>query len=231
MPRNLLLLAALVVTAAVGVSARAPAQETTSLPGLDSADTVRTNLFLVEALMGEIARDAARSLPAPPATVDLQPKRESPEDELFGTVLADVLGEMGYRLYLSASGTADTTAAPSADAPEVALRYRIEQVALAYPETKRRFGIWRQWVAREMEISAYVTVVETDSDRLLLNERLVRSYHDRIPNDDFEAVGSPAYTFTDAHTQESGWGRYLETAVVLGTLTGLVAIYFSNTGE
>ena len=52
-----------------------------------------------------------------------------------------------------------------------------------------------------------------------------------MPDGDFDRVNSDLYGFTRAQTAESGWQRRMEEIVVLGTLAGLVAVYFANTTD
>jgi hypothetical protein len=107
--------------------------------------------------------------------------------------------------------------------------YRIVDIALAYPETGRRLGIWRQWVARDLELTVAINVQESATGRLLLSDRVNRSFGDRVPSDDFNAVDSDLYPFTTADPGESGWKSRFEEIVVLGALAALVAVYLANT--
>ena len=204
-----------------------------ALPRVTAADTIRTNLFLAEALLGEVAREAAQALPPAPASVLLHQRGKEAADELMTTVLRQILVERGYDLYLQAppdpADPAGTT--PASPATDYVLRYQIADIGLEYPDTGRRLGIWRQWVARDFHVSAFVNVLEADSGRLLLSDRLQRTYRDRVPDSAFPAVRSDLFPFTDAETSESGWRNRIEEIVVLGTLTGLVAVYFANTGD
>jgi hypothetical protein len=233
--RNRCLLAALVLVAAaqpaLGGADRTPAAF--SFPAAD--DTVRSNLWLARALMAEIVADVAADMPPPPASVLLRAEGTNEGLDVFTARAAEVLERAGYALYLPvtppAEGDSAATEAPPPARTDYELRYRIEDLRLAYPESGRRFGVWRSWVARDMVLSAYVTVLEPASGRLLLSDRLERSYRDRVPSARFAGVRSDLYPFTDAQLQDSGWRRRLEEMVVLGTLTGLVAIYFANTGD
>jgi len=254
--RVFLLWVAILLGVSVSISAYVSAQESSEsplatieradFPQLAAADTVRTNLWLVQALMGEIVRTSLSVLPAAPAKLVLEATATDAATEIFGTVAAGVLLKQGYELYLEdgaavsdedeSGNPSDSTAVvgaipePESNA-DYEYRYRIEEINLGYPETGRRLGIWRQWVARDLEMVAHLTVVEKQTGRLLLNDRFRRSFQDRVPSDDFDDVRSGSYAFTDAEVKSSGWNRRLEEIVVLGTLTGLVIIYFANTGS
>ena len=219
-----------------------------------SADTVRTNLWLFEALMTDVIATVSRYLPPPPAEVELVPLGDTEAEELMLTVASRLLAERGYQLYGpflaeatepafqedSASqddggaspAVGDDYGATTAGAGQgirYRLSYRVVDIDLSYPDTGRRMGIWRQWVERELELTVAVELSEVASGRLLANERVTRRFGDRVPDDDFKAVDSDVYPFTTAETGESGWRRRLEEIVVLGTLAGLVAVYFANT--
>jgi hypothetical protein len=203
-----------------------------------SDDTVRSNLWLARALMTEVMESAVAVLPPPPARIVLCPQGKGEGLQMMSAVAADILERHGYELYLreevkepSAEAAADSLLPPPPPRVDYELRYRIEDIRLVYPEIGRRFGIWREWVARDLVLSAYITVLDPHTGRLLLSDRLERSFRDRVPNASLAAVRSDLYPFTDAALEESSWRRRLEQLVVLGTLTGLVAIYFANTGN
>jgi hypothetical protein len=109
------------------------------------------------------------------------------------------------------------------------LTYRVVDIALYYPDTGRRLGLWRQWVARDIELTVMVSLQELASGRLFLSDRYTRSFSDRVPDDDFEAVNSDIYPFTSGEPAQSGWKGRIEEIVVLGALAALVAVYRSNT--
>lgn len=201
-----------------------------------AADTVRTNLWLTEALMAEVGTAVMRVLPAPPRVILLEARSDADEDELYGTVATRQLLAAGYevRVPVDEKAAADSTATPTRDAvppPEVTYGFLVNDVDLSYPEVGRTLGVWRQWVDRELSVSVLVSVQETASGRVLLNERITRSFGDRVPDGDFGDVNSDVYGFTSAETSESAWQRRMEEIVVLGALAGLVAIYFANTSN
>lgn len=186
------------------------------------ADTVRSNLWLAEALMGETVGEAMRHLPPPPLTVVLVPLDKEQKTSLLTTMATERLGRAGYDVFLD-QATADSTSR------HCEFRYQVLDLRVGYPQTGRRLGIWRDWVGREMAFTALYTIVETPGGRVLFNDRVCRTYQDRVPSDDLAACQSPAYGFTTAEVKESGWQRRIEEIVVLGALAGLVAIYFQNT--
>jgi len=194
-----------------------------SLPSATVADTVRTNIWLTEALMGEIATRTARVLPPGPAAIRLVPGATGDSDEMLTEAMVRVLGAQGHTLFLP-----DEDAARQAAVDHV-ITFHVVGVELGYPDVGRTLGIWRQWIARELSVTAQVEVSDADSGRLLLSDRITRTYNDRVRDGDFDNVNSGLYDFSTAETQESGWQRRMEEIVVLGTLAGLVAVYFANT--
>jgi hypothetical protein len=207
-----------------------------SLPAAGIRDTVRTNIWLTEALLAEIASRTARVLPPPPAAVRLVntgPTKKgsgsevSLEDDqlMFNEAMVRVLGGLGYSLFASEEDEAREGAV------DYVITYQVVRVKLDYPDVGRTLGIWRQWIARELEITAQVEVKEADSGRILLADRITRSFSDRVGSGDLVHVDSNLYPFTTAEVGESGWRSRLEEMVVLGTLAGLVAVYFANTAD
>lgn len=194
-----------------------------TLPRAAEPDTVRTNIWLTEALMSEVAARATRSLPPAPGAIRLEPTGNSDADGLLQEAMVRVLGGQGYDLYLAGGDEARQGAV------DHVITFEVVGVELAYPDVGRTLGIWRQWVARELSVTAQVEIAAADSGRLLFSDRLTRTYSDRVSDGDFKKVDSDLYGFTTAQTAESGWQRRMEEIVVLGTLAGLVAVYFANT--
>ncbi|MCP4572005.1 MAG: hypothetical protein GY838_06585 [bacterium] len=211
----------LVLAFAASTVSPAAAQDTAA------TDTVRTNLWLTEALMADVGTAVMRVLPAAPRTILLAGSTDDEDDELFGTLAARQLMAAGYEVYRPAADDADSVVVDT----ELAYRFRVAEVALTYPDVGRTLGIWRRWVDRELSVSVIVGIEETASGRVLLSDRVTRSYNDRVPGGDFNAVNSGMYEFTNAETSESAWQRRMEEIVVLGALAGLVAIYFANTSD
>jgi hypothetical protein len=212
-------------SAAAGEEEAAALTGVTGLPDPAAPDTVRTNLWLAEALMGEIAGTAARSLPPAPAAVRLVAQRDDPRNDLFQPVAAQVLRAAGYDVYLAEADPARQGAV------DCVFGYSVQNIELVYPDVGRTLGIWRNWIEREMTVSVLVEISEEASGRLLFSQRLERRFSDRIADRDLDAVESDTFEFTTAEPSESGWQSRAEEIVVLGTLAGLVAIYFANTGN
>jgi hypothetical protein len=195
------------------------------LPGLAAADTVRTNLWLTEALMGEIVAHAASSLPPAPGALLVVDEGGTDADALFGGVVSEILAGRGYDLYVT---TPDSTVTAPVD---FVFNYSVVGVELNYPEVGRTLGIWKSWVGREVTVTASVEIATAAAGRLLFKDTVSRRFSDRVDNHDFDAVDSGLYDFTTAETAGSGWQNRMEEIVVLGTLVGLIAIYFANTGN
>ena len=196
-----------------------------SLPGLTQADTVRTNIWLTEALMAEIVASTARALPPAPAAIQLEQTRPQPEDNLYKSAALRVLTGLGYEVY---EGDEDPARQAAVDCIYTFSLYGVE---LEYPEVGRTLGIWRRWVDRSLSVTAQVDIKMAGSGRLLLSDRVTRTFQDRVPGGDLDKVDSHLYPFSSAEPQESGWKGRMEELVVLSTVAGLVAVYFANTGD
>ncbi len=231
----------------------------------DTPDTVRTNLWLVEALMAEVVADVVRALPPVPAEIVLEPTGDTEADELMSTVIARDLAALGYDVFRTVPDAADLldeeetypiegeydesdqydqdaaddggfgggespgTGDAGTAIESLLLTYRVVDIGLYYPDTGRRLGLWRQWVARDIELTVMISLQDLASGRLLLSDRYTRSFSDRVPDDDFAAVNSDVYPFTSGEPAQSGWKGRIEEIVVLGALAALVAIYLANT--
>ncbi len=208
---------------------RAP---TPRLPGVGVFDTVRTNVWLAQAVLAEVVAEIAAALPPAPGDVVVRPLVKAPGNALLIGAVEDLLKPRGYTIYLDerdiAGKSAPTSRLPAGSSE---LRLSCEEIALVYPRVGRRFGLWRQWVDRELSVTVLVTILDRDTGRMLYDERVTRAYGDRVPANRLDDVRSSAYTFTDAEVAEVGWRRRVEQTVVLGTLAGLVALYFANTGS
>ncbi len=195
------------------------------LPASTTSHTVRTNLWLTEALMAEVVNAAATVMPPAPAAVRLVAMRDDARNDNLQALAAEHLRANFVELFVLDED-------PSRQgAVDYVFGYNVESIKLIYPDVGRTLGIWRRWVAREMKVSVLVEISEESSGRLLLNSRIERKFGDRFDSGDFGDVDDPEYTFTTAETLESGWKSRMEEIVVLGTLAGLVAIYFANTGD
>lgn len=205
------------------------------LPAVAAADTVRPNIWIGRALVAESVLSAARHLPPPPGPVVLRPRTRSAFNPLYQGIAYRLLKERGYDLYLDEGQLAPLQgrAAPPPNLPAdgVTWSFLCERIDLRYPETGRRFGLWRQWVDRELRAAFAVSLVDRTSGRMLHEERWVRAYGDRVPADRLDDVRGSGYSFEDAPLPEGGWRRWLEGTVVVGALAGLVAVYFANTGS
>jgi len=213
----------IMVGAALAVEDESPPPAAPSVVfAMDGPDTLRTNLVLAEALMGEALAVMQEELPPPPAAVVLVPHSSDQAVRLMTTVATHQLMAAGYAVHVDnvPGGTDD---------PVYELQYRVSNLELSYPDNGRRYLFWQSWFDREMTLAAEMTLVNAGSGEILSSRRLKRSFQDRIPAKYFDAVESPEYTFTKAEPQGGGWSRRLEEIVVLGALVALVAIYFANT--
>jgi hypothetical protein len=177
--------------------------------------------------------ESLTALPPAPARLILRPGGRHEATPLLQEMMFSCLSDAGYQVFLDDSDlnkdgkpTTEVT-----DDAQVLVKFGLSDVDLSYPASGRRFHLWRQWVDRELAMTMFVTVQDHETGQVLMNERMVRRYADRIPADRFDGVSSPTYQFTQADVQASGIRGVLENVVVIGSLAGLVAVYFANTGN
>lgn len=206
----------------VAVAGDRPPADPEMVFSVDGADTLRTNLMIAEALLGEALDEILTELPAPPASVVLVPSDTEPATNLATAAATHRLMGRGYTVYMD-------DAPVGTDGPVLEFRYRVQRLDLAYPDHGRRFVVWKGWTDRRMDLVAQLTLVDGDDHSVVESRRVVRVFQDRVESGNLNALESPLYAFTQAESEGGGWQRRLEEVVVLGTLAGLVTIYFSNT--
>ncbi len=189
------------------------------------SDTVPSNLWLTRSLMEDLVSQCAGVLGSQPRNILLDPAKADAGSELFQVALHRILEGQGHHLF-SAEG--DTTVRPDVD---VVWKFNVVGVQLAYPQVGRTLGIWRSWIAREVAVTVICSIIEVPSGRVLLDDQKQVRFNDRFAPDEFSRVDSPLYDFTTAEPVNGNWHDRLEDLVVLGTLAGLVAVYFANTSN
>jgi len=196
-----------------------------------AADTIRTNLWVAQALMTDIAREVVAAVPGTGRRVAMRARDSHEAGPLLETAFYAALLDAGHEAYLDEAADEEAEERIRPLAADYEIRYLFETCEMGYPAVGRKFGLWKQWLDREVEISVMVGVVELDSGRLLLDDRLQRRFTDRFPAGYLDDVDAATYGFTSAEPAEGGILTIMEELVVLGALTGLVAIYFTNTGN
>lgn len=223
--KSRVLMTALIACAVLASVSHDPGSVLASELQTAAADTVPSNLWLTRSLMEDLAARCASVLGPQQRRILLQPLDQDPGTELFQAALHSVLTDEGRELFLAG---ADSLAAPVVDA---LWQFRVVGIQLDYPRVGRTLGIWRSWIARELEVTVLCTITEVPSGRVLLDDQLQLRANDRFSADEFAQVDSPLYDFTTAEPVNGSWHDRLEEIIVLGTLAGLVAVYFANTSD
>ncbi|PJA76956.1 hypothetical protein CO151_01150 [bacterium CG_4_9_14_3_um_filter_65_15] len=188
-------------------------------------DSVPSNLWLTRSMMEDLAEQCAQTLGPQHHRILLVPGDAEAGTELFEAAAHGVLRDRDHDVFLAG---ADSTGDPAVD---VQWYFRVVGVELAYPQVGRTLGIWRSWIAREIGVTVLCTITESSGGRILMDDQLRLQMADRFPADDYSHVDSPLYEFTTAEPVNGNWHDRLEEVVVLGTLAGLVAVYFANTSN
>lgn len=212
------LLAMLVCVGCAALSAQAEPEPT-------PVGELRDNLWLCESLMGEIVDVTLVGIEPAPRAVRLEKIGKFAGTDLMRQVVFERMQEAGYEVYTDVEDSARQAAV------DYVYRFEVRDLDLSYPEVGRTLGVWRRWVDREVKITADVTLTEAASGRVLFDDLVQRRFVDRIAAGHLDDVRSTTFAFTDPSLGESGWQRRMEEIVVLGTLAGMVTVYFANTGD
>jgi len=199
----------------------------------EKAVEVQSNLFEVRALLFDIAEKIGDRIPDQESDVVFVPSGTHEANDLFLEALTTVIANAGHTVLLDeslSSGPHDDTEfiKPVGDYRIV---FNLKEVDLAYPVAGRKFGLWRQWVDRDLFVSVHARVIESSSSAVLFDKLITNSKYDRISSNDFDTIESSAYSFTNADVSESGMRRVFEQVVVISAMSGMIAAYFVNTGS
>jgi len=199
----------------------------------DKTVEVQSNLFEVRALLFDAAERIGDTIPDKKADLVFVPSVTHEANDLFLEALTTVAINAGHTVFLDESSSAGSQDATEFIKPvgDYRIVFSLKEVELAYPDAGRKFGLWRQWVDRDLFISVHARVIDSSSSVVLFDKLITNSKYDRISSNDFDTIESSAYSFTNANVSESGMRGVLEQVVVISALGGMVAAYFANTGS
>ncbi|MBT3316836.1 hypothetical protein HN388_02560 [bacterium] len=194
---------------------------------------VQSNLFEVRAMLFDVAEKIGGTIPDQKADVVFVPSSTHEANDLLLEALTTVLTNAGHTVLLDESSSAGSQDDTEFIKPvgDYSIVFNLKEVGLAYPNAGRKFGLWRQWVDRDLFVSVHARVIDASSSVVLLDKLITNSKYDRIAANDFDTIESSAYSFTNGDVSESGMRRVFEQVVVISALSGMVAAYFANTGS
>lgn len=199
----------------------------------EKAIEVQSNLFEVRALLFDVAEKIGDRVPAQNVDVVFVPSASHEANDLFLEAMTTVLTNAGHTVLLDESSSASSQDDTEYIKPvgDYRIVFNLKDIDLAYPDAGRKFGLWRQWVDRDLSVSVHARVIESSSSVVLLDKLITNSKYDRISSNDFDTIESSAYSFTNSDVSESGVRRVFEQVVVISALSGMIAAYFANTGS
>lgn len=119
----------------------------------------------------------------------------------------------------------DTLTAQAAPAGKVLLRYDIEEAAVIYANARRGH------IAREVILAVRYTLTAPTGE-VLATDRCRKTHTDTFPTSYLPLVQSTTYAEAQGTIPEAGrWRRWLEPAVLIGTLGVLTYLFFAVRGE
>ena len=194
--------------------------------GVRAAQTVATNLDLMQQLTGEVVNEL-HSRFAP--TVGDRPVRLKPagttEDYTFVTgVFREELTKLGVT---AIDPSALGAPADSALAGALTLQYQNVVFDMKYRDSHRSYLIGGKRVDRYASVRIMATLMDVDGRVLWVGEA-ARDHSDEFAYGDAAQLEEGAYQFNHPVVPSSGWGKYAEPVFVTGIIVGLIYLFFSN---
>jgi hypothetical protein len=204
-------------------------------PSLAKEVTVSSssNLVEVRSLLFDITEDICSKIPVSKSSVVLKPSASHEANDLFIEALTQNLSLSGHTVLLDvqpAPGSQEDTEFIT-PVGEYLISFNMKEIILSYPEVGRKFGLWKQWIDRDLSVTVHSRILKVDTGVVLFDRLIITSIYDRIDAVNFEAIESNTYSFTNSEVSENGLRRVFEQVVVVGALSAMIAAYFSNTGS
>jgi hypothetical protein len=127
-----------------------------------------------------------------------------------------------------ASGTrADSPLAPALGASALRLDVQVDGSGVTYTKRVGRFPFGTKGYERLAAIRANATLVDPRSGDVLWTRSSSRHASDLVPKDDVAYAASGSGKLNPP-VPRGGGGRWLEPLIVIGVVTGLVVLFYSN---
>lgn len=206
------------------------AQAVWLLPGLGLAQeggTVQENPPSNE----EFLRESVRSLLAgtfggfpddKSQLLRLRSEGEHPANWLLEDELVSYLVSSEYEVALKL-GTSEGTMQESQS-----LFYRIIEMNLRYPEVKRQGFLGGRRVVRRAVVNLSFRLEDETTGRVLWSERVKEESSDLVERSMVQSVNNKTYPFLSPSLPDDLQSRYLEPALVVAVVGGLIYLFFAN---
>ena len=170
---------------------------------------------LLEVTFGDFPDDKSQLL-------RLRSEEEHPANWLLEDELVSYLVSSEYEVALK-PGTSEDNLQESQS-----LFYRIIEMSLRYPEVKRKGFLGGRRVVRRAVLNLSFRLEEEATGRVLWSERVKEETSDLIERSMAQSVNNRTYPFLSPSLPDDLQSRYVEPALVVAVVGGLIYLFFAN---
>jgi len=178
--------------------------------------------FLRESIRSLLERTFDDFPPANSKLLLLKAEEEHPANWLLEDELVFYLLSSDYQVTLhSIESSYDLSESQS-------LFYRIIEMSLNYPKTKRKGFLGARLVTRKTWLNLSFRLKDNATGKVLWTKRGKEERSDWVKKSMIKSVNNPSYPFLSPSLPDDPHSRFLEPALVVAVVGGLIYLFFAN---
>ncbi|KPL00945.1 MAG: hypothetical protein AMJ91_02485 [candidate division Zixibacteria bacterium SM23_73_3] len=178
--------------------------------------------FLRESIRSVLGRTFDDFPPANSKLLLLKAEGEHPANWLLEDELVFYLLSSNYQVALHPT-------APNDDLSESqSLFYRIMEMSLNYPQIKRKGFLGARLVTRKTWLNLSFRLKDNVTGKVLWTKRGKEERSDWVKKSMIKSVNNPSYPFLSPSLPDDPHSRFLEPALVVAVVGGLIYLFFAN---
>lgn len=189
------------------------------------SETTPTNFGLLRLALEEAIEEMCDRLPLHEQKVlCLDPQADAPENWLVEHVLIQSLRRRGCIVVLS--DTSEVQGHTACFGRQV-LRYRVVDLDLLYPASRRKHLFGPRFVERQAHLHLFFRLDKDDGQVLWAGEAQ-RTKGDWIPIKMLDHVEQESVPFISPRLKADNWGRFAEPALLTTVVGGLIYLFYAT---
>lgn len=192
--------------------------------GIDS-EVIPTNFELLRLVVEEAIEEVCDRLPSHETKLlHLGSESDAPGNWLVERALIQSLRRRSYRVIVPDTSCAQPNMANAG--PEL-LRYRLMDLNLLYPASRRKHLFGSRLIERQVRLHLLLQLNREDGEVLWTGEAK-RTGGDWIPAKKLEYAEQEPLPFISPQLKADGWSRFAEPALLSVVIGGLIYLFYST---